>query len=90
MSKSNQFSPRNSLEILSSYTHPKYEGVEGQGVYVMYSKSGSFSWCPSGNELKRVYEQDPKEWLSGPIWLPLSKEDYDRIMNDFKEMCENF
>lgn len=75
-----------STTIQEWYDHP----TDGQGVYVMYHKTGKFSWCPSGNELRRVYLLDPACWISGPIFLPLSKEDYDRIMKDFKDACDNF
>jgi hypothetical protein len=80
------FGPRDSTVIQDSYGHP----TDGQGVYVMYHKTGKFSWCPSGNELRRVYLLDPTEWLTGPIFLPLSKEDHTRIIENFNEACENF
>jgi hypothetical protein len=83
-----EFNPRDSSQIQDRYTHPK-EG-EGQGVYIMYQKNGNFSWCPSGNELRRVYLLDPTQWISGPIWLPLSPEDKKRIMDHFEEMCDRF
>jgi hypothetical protein len=75
-----------STVIQDFYTHP----TDGQGVYVMYHKAGSFHWCPSGNELRRAYLSCPEVWLTGPIFLPLSKEDHSRVMKDFDDACDNF
>jgi len=35
-----------STTIQEWYAHP----TDGQGVYVMYHKTGKFSWCPSGKK----------------------------------------
>ena len=80
------FGTNDSTIIQDRYDHP----AEGQGVYVMYHKTGSFQWCPSGNELRRVYLLDPTIWISGPIFLPLSKEDHSKIMQNFRDACDNF
>jgi hypothetical protein len=81
-----EFTPTDSLVIRDAYTHPKYVGEDGQGVYVMMSSRGSLTWGFSGNELKRVYNLNPSQWTTGPIWLPLSKEDYARVDEMFERL----
>lgn len=79
-----EFAPRDSHEILDGYPHPPKE--EGQGVYIMVDTNGKSHWCPSGNELRRVYLLNPSLYLTGPIYVPLSKVDKDRLfkwMDDY-------
>lgn len=59
------------------YGHPE----DGQGVYTMIDAKGRSHWCFSGNEMSRVYKMFPENYLTGPIYLHLSKEDYDRLYN---------
>jgi len=70
------------------YDHPPKE--EGQGVYVMFTKDGDLKWCPSGNELRRIHEIDPSQWMSGPIFLSLSKADDGRIREFLEDLVNNF
>jgi hypothetical protein len=85
-----QFIPRDSLDILQSYNHPKYVGGQGQGVYIILDSRGKLHWCPSGNNLKSMYQRNPEKYLTGPIWLPLSVEDYNRFHDEFDRQVNNF
>lgn len=86
-----QFEPRDSLELLEHYNHPKYvEGVEGQGVYVMLQKGGRLQWSISGNNLLDFYQRDPSAWLSGPIWLPQSPEDHARFKKEIQRIVDRY
>lgn len=77
------FAPRDSkiLRNLGEYTHPRYvtPKEEGQGRYVMMDINRRLVHCQSGNNLLFIHNQDPSRWLTGPIWMPLSQEDCDRI-----------
>jgi len=46
----------------------------------------SVIWCPSGNELRRIYLLDPEGFASGPLELPIPDElkaAVDEAMEDF-------
>ena len=79
---------RNSKEIQEFYGHPA-DG-EGQGVYMMLEVKGKVHWCPSGNELSRWHELEPTRWLTGPIFVPLSKEDHERFAKEFRRKVDRF
>lgn len=57
------------------YGHPE----NGKGVYTMIDIEGKAHWCHSGNEMSRVYKLWPDNYLTGPVYLHLSKEDCDRL-----------
>lgn len=82
----NGYEIRDSKGILEYYDHPK----EGQGVYVFLGEQGKLKWCPSGNNLKTFHEAAPEKYLTGPIFLPLSKEDHQRFLQEFHRQCDNF
>ena len=86
------FEPRDSKHILDWYEHPKYATPpqEGQGRYIMMNQLLEVFSCSSGNELRRIHELDPSRWLTGPIWVPLSKEDNDRIRAKEDHMMDNW
>lgn len=83
------FDPRDTKQIQEWYTHPKYANEEGQGYYVMIDIYLKAYICSSGNELKRVHQLDPSKWLTGPMWLPMSKEDYTRIWAREEYLMDN-
>lgn len=59
-------------------------------MYVMMDINLRMHSCKSGNEMKRVYNLNPANWITGPVWLPLSKEDSDRIDAATEQMISNF
>lgn len=84
-----QFIPRDSLVIQDRYTHPMHVGLPGQGVYVIFDKHGKISYSLSGNNLKWFYERKPENYMTGPIWLPLSPEDYNRVKESLDHLVNN-
>lgn len=78
-----------STNLFSHYSHPSGDDV-GDGIYVMFRKEGQVSWCPSGNELARIYRLDPDAWMTGPIYLALSPADSRRIHTHFESLTNNF
>lgn len=81
-----EFVPRDSKDVLDWYGHPD----EGQGVYVMLHRDGHLSWCPSGNEMRRIHQLKPEAWLTGPVFLPLGTDDHTRFMDEFNRHCDRF
>lgn len=77
-----------SKEIQEWYGHPPKD--EGQGVYVMIDAKGESHWCSSGNELRRVHEISPSEWLTGPIYMTISAEDKKRLDAWLENVCDNW
>ena len=82
------FLPRDSKDIAESYGHPP--AGELKGVYTMLDSRGKLHWCPSGNEMRRVHELNPDMWATGPLFFQMSDEDYERFMESFEMMCDNF
>ena len=58
-----------------------YEHVYRSSIFVMMDKDMKLHWCPSGNELRRIYLLDPSQWLSAPTELPISPELDKKIMD---------
>lgn len=86
------FAPRDSKVIQDWYNHPQYctPKQEGQGRYIMIDMHMRMHQCSSGNELRRIHELNPEKWLTGPMWMPLSQEDYDRIKAREDHFIDNF
>lgn len=77
-----------SKEIQEWYGHPPKE--VGQGVYVILDVKGKLHWCPSGNNLRSCHNAEPNKYLTGPIYLSLSKEDYNRFIKWFDDFCDRW
>lgn len=90
MTEHNGHEVRDSKEILPVYGHPSSVGAEGQGMYVMLHRDGKLSWSPSGNNMRQIHERQPEAWLTGPIFLPMSREDYERFITEFRRACDNY
>lgn len=56
-----------------------YPHEHSPSIFVMMHKSFQLQWCPSGNELRRIYLESPDDFLSGPIEVPIPK-DLDKII----------
>ena len=46
-----------------------YEHEHSPSVFVMFTKKYEVVWCYSGNELRRVYLENPDEFISEPLEL---------------------
>lgn len=55
--------------------------IEGS-IFIMLDKDHDVYWCFSGNELRRIYLEDPSYWLTGPIELSIP-ESLDKQITDF-------
>jgi hypothetical protein len=60
---------KNMNEIKDFYNHES-----SPSVFVMFDNKYQAHWCYSGNELRRIYLEDPSMWLNGPLELPITKE----------------
>jgi len=54
------------MEIKEYYEH-KYE----PSVFVMFNKNYEVMWCYSGNELRRIYLENPADYISEPLELAI-------------------
>lgn len=55
-------------------------------IFVMMTKDMQVIWCPSGNELARIYKEDPDNFLSGPMETPVPQDLWDYI----SDMMDNW
>ena len=49
-----------------------YEHEHKSSVFVMFTKTCEIVWCFSGNELRRGYLENPDDFISGPMELPIT------------------
>ena len=55
-------------------------------IYIMFDKSFNVHWCPSGNELRRIYLENPSNWISEPIYVAIPRY----VDAEIKGMMDNF
>lgn len=59
-----------------------YEHEHDPSVFIMFTKDFEIVWCPSGNELRRGYLENPSDFISGPIEVPITPELWKLISDD--------
>ena len=64
-----------------------YEHRFKHSVFVMFYKDWKTIWCPSGNELRRIYLESPDEFLCPPLELEIPKELSDEL-TEAMDQCE--
>lgn len=72
------FASEDSLIIKDIYDHRNspwdYEiSKKYPSVYIMFTKNFELAWSPSGNELRRIYLENPDGFISEPIHVPIPK-----------------
>ena len=84
------FGSEDSIVIKEQYDHHNspwsYEvSKRSPSIYIMFRKDWTVIHCPSGNELRRIYLENPEEYISEPIYVAipqyLKKEMDDAIDN---------
>lgn len=61
-----------------------YEHEHSPSVFIMFGKDGTCHWCYSGNELRRIYLESPKEFVSMPIEVPIP-DDVNKALDNMYE-----
>ncbi len=69
------------IEIKNNYEH-----IANPSVFVMFNKRYEVVWCYSGNELARIYRDNPEEFISGPLELPITPE----LDQELTRMMDNY
>lgn len=54
------------IEIKTNYPHD-----HNPSIFIMFDKKYQVHWCYSGNELARIYLEDPSDWISEPLEVPI-------------------
>ena len=67
----------NNIEIKDWYEHE-----HSSSVFVMFTKEYEMIWCASGNELRRVYLENPDDYISGPLELAITN-DLQKKLHDY-------
>lgn len=63
-----------------------YEHEHNPSVFIMFTREGECMWCYSGNELRRIYFEDPSNYISTPIEMSIP-DDLDKKLT---EMYDNY
>ena len=63
-----------------------YKHARSPSVFIMFDKNFQAHWCYSGNELRRIYLEEPSNWISGPLELPIT-DDLDKKLTS---MMDNY
>ncbi len=69
------------IEIKDSYKHE-----HSPSVFVMFDKEFTVHWCYSGNELRRLYLENPDDFVSEPLELPIP----DHLDKKLTDLYDNF
>ena len=76
------FGDEERIVIKEAYDHKRSQVPEGEArwdyqkypsVYIMFTKKFEVMWCPSGNELRRIYLESPGEFISEPIYVAIPR-----------------
>lgn len=72
------FGSEDEIVIKDSYDHKNTPwshevSQRSPSVYVMFRKDWSIVHCQSGNELRRVYLENPEEFISEPLFLAIPR-----------------
>lgn len=58
-----------------------YEHEHSPSIFIMFDVKFQVHWCYSGNELRRIYLEDPSQWISGPIEVSIT-DDLDKKLTE--------
>lgn len=67
----------NEIEIKDWYAHE-----HSPSVFIMFNSEYELVRCYSGNELRRVYVENPERFISGPIEVAIP-EYLDKTLKDY-------
>jgi hypothetical protein len=72
------FGSEDVIVIKESYDHKNqpwsYElAKQSPSMYIMMDKNFRVIHCPSGNELRRIYLENPEEYISEPIYVAIPR-----------------
>lgn len=59
-----------------------YEHEHSPGIFIMFDKDHRIHWSFSGNELRRVYLENPDLFISGPIEVAIPEYLDQKLMDD--------
>ena len=63
-----------------------YEHEYSPSVFIMFTKNYECTWCYSGNELRRIYLENPTDYISDPIEVAIP-DDLDKKLT---ELYDNY
>lgn len=69
------------IEIKDVYTHE-----HSPSIFIMFDNVYHVYWCYSGNELRRIYLENPSNWISEPIEVPIPEY----LDKELTSLYENF
>lgn len=75
--------------LLTQYSRPQKEGI-----WIVFYKDtfGNMqcNYCPSGNNIAAMIDRSPDEFITDPIFVPMTSKQYIDVMTQWNNEVENF
>jgi hypothetical protein len=85
------FGSEDEIVIKQRYDHKNVSwslevSTRSPSIYVMFRKDWTIVHCESGNELRRIYLENPDEYISEPLYLAIPRY----LKAKLDELVDNF
>lgn len=71
-----------------------YKRPQEDGIWIVFYKNkyGNMNcwYCPSGNNISGMIERNPEDYITDPIFLPMTSKQYIDVMTQWNNEVENF